>query len=113
MNTIDELPEKDGFYVSAFTLGEVTALINKGMDNSLEDEISAVRVAVLRTMLQLKDELDPADFVRLTNQVYSGARTVALLLKSQRALTGKPAESITEAIAKIMEELFDEEGRLV
>ncbi len=109
MDAQDE-SEKVDFYAEAYSLKEVAALINKAMDESLTDEISAVRVAVRRTMLKLEEELDPAEFVRLTDRVFNGARTIAYLLKTQRALSGKTAEKLAEAIATIFEEIFDERG---
>jgi hypothetical protein len=99
---------KAGFYDTAFSLEEVTDLLNLAMENGLDDEIAAVRIATRRTLKKLEGEMETADFVKLVGLVHKGAGTVAGLLRTRRAISGEAADGLANAIAQIIQELATE-----
>jgi len=80
-------------------------------ERSLEDEIGVARVTLRRVMAQM--DQTPADsetLVKLGALVMTGARTIARLLRDERALTGKAADGIAGAIGQALDELSVELG---
>ena len=57
-------------------------------------------------MAQLQDELSPRELARLTDQVFTGASTIARLMRAQRTLKGSNAEGFAKAINGTLDELF-------
>lgn len=97
-----------GFYSSTYTLEELADLVSHALDDSLDDELSATRVAVRRVIEQLHAELPAEEYARLASLVFTGANTVARLLRTQRVLSGDSADSISGAIAVALDELASE-----
>ena len=98
-----------GFYGRSFTLEEIADLVAYAVDMTLEDELAMVRVAVRRVMVKLKEEiLLLEDFARLVKLVFGGAMTIARLLRAKRILSGESADSISAAIAIVLDELTAE-----
>ena len=62
-------------------------MVGLAMDESLEDEVAATRVAVRRVMQQLEHELTPAEYARMANIIFQGTNTVARLLRTNRSLS--------------------------
>ena len=90
------------------TLEDVAVLVDKELDEGLDDELSAVRTALRKAMLELEQELEPAEFAKISGVVIRGANTVAQLLKTKRILSGNAADEMLGNIATIIEELFVE-----
>jgi hypothetical protein len=99
-----------GIYSAAYTLEEVTALISQEMDNLLEDELTAVRIALRRTLLKLREDLEPAEFAVMVSLTLKGANTIANLLRTRRAISGQAADGLTGAMAQILLELEIEQA---
>jgi hypothetical protein len=76
----------DGFYERTYTLEELTDLVKGAMDHSLDDELTAARVALRRVMERLHDEMPADPFARLVGLVFKGAETVVRLLQAQHVL---------------------------
>jgi hypothetical protein len=91
-------------------LEEVATLVSLALDDGLEDEVAASRIAVQRVMEELREELSPAEFARLAGLVFRGSDTIARLLRAQRELSGDSAEGIAGAIAEALDALGDEWG---
>ena len=107
---IKNQPDKQGFYDTAYTLQEVADLVNLAMNDSLGDEITAVRIATRRTLLKLEEDLETAEFLKLVDQVHKGANTVANLLRAQRAISDQAANGLLKAIAQVIQELATEKA---
>jgi hypothetical protein len=91
-------------------LEEVALLVNLALDDGLEDEVAASRVAVQRVMEELREELSPAEFARLAGLVFRGSDTIARLLRAQRELSGDAADGLAGAISEALDGLGDEWG---
>jgi len=98
------------FYGHIYSVEEIADLVAREADESLEDEITATRVATRRVMEQLQKELDPIEYGRLARVVFAGSNTLAQLLRTQRVLTGGSEDGIARAIAEALDELEDELG---
>jgi hypothetical protein len=99
---------KGGIYDKAFALDELAEQVNNAMGAGVEDEISAVRITIRRTLLKMEADLNPDEFTAYARTVFSGANTIANLLKTNRALSGKAADDILDAVAVIVQELAGE-----
>ena len=97
-----------GFYSSTYTVEELADLVSHAIDDSLDDELSATRVAVRRVLEQLHGELPAEEYSRLASLIFTGANTIARLLRTQRVLSGDSADSISGAIAVALDELANE-----
>jgi hypothetical protein len=97
-----------GFYGREYTLEEVADLVNLALDDSLDDELAAARVATRRVLKQLQEELEPSDYAQLAGLIFTGTNTIARLLRTQRALRGESADGIAGAIAMALDELSNE-----
>jgi hypothetical protein len=102
--------QSHGFYNRTYTLEEVADLVNLAVDDSLADELAATRVAVRRVMGQLHQELAPEEFARLTGLVFTGANTIARLVRAQQAMAGGASGQLARAIAQALDELAAEWG---
>jgi hypothetical protein len=104
--------EGQGFYAGEFRADELADLVALGDDMSLVDEIACARVALRRVIQLLGREPDAgittAEYARLGQLAFSGARTVARLLRDQRALSGDAAKGLASAIATALDELGGE-----
>ena len=80
------------------------------MDDSLDDELAATRVAVRRVMQQLQEELSPDEYAHMAGVVFRGTNTVARLLRIQRALSKESDERIAAGIFDALDMLSDELG---
>jgi hypothetical protein len=104
--------EGQGFYAGQFDPEELADLVAFGDDMSLVDEIACARVALRRVIELLGREPDEgittAEYARLGQLAFSGARTVARLLRDQRALSDDAADAITGAIGTALDELGSE-----
>ena len=90
---------------------ELEGLAALSEDSSLENEIRVARVTLRRVMAQMDEALDdPEMLVKLGALVMSGARTIARLLRDERALTGQAADGMAGAIGQALDELSVELG---
>lgn len=97
----------NAFYGRSFTMEELKALITLALEHRLNGEVAAARVAVRRILQMLEQELSPAEYARLAGLIFTGTKTIAQLMRAQRALSGEAAEIITGAMAKALDELGD------
>ena len=104
----DVLREKESFYQSAYSLEEVADLVSQEIDNGLEDELTAVRVALRRVLMKMGEELEAAEFVRMAGLIFRGANTVAQLLRTRRAISGEAMDGLLGAMAQVLQELETE-----
>ena len=95
-----------GFYSQGISVEELADLAVVGDDNSLTDEIAAVRVVIRRVMTALQAAIDPP----LAACVFDGARTVAKLLRDRRAISGEAADALCSAIDSAIQEFITETG---
>lgn len=102
--------ERDSFYQEAYTLEEVADLLNKAMDEDLDDELGASRVAIRRVMKKLEDELSPAEFARLASLIFTGINTIARLLQAKRSLADGSDEELASVIAQGLDEVSRRRG---
>ncbi|MEW5986946.1 MAG: hypothetical protein AB1791_09965 [Chloroflexota bacterium] len=105
-------PRKRGFYGRVLTVQELADLVDHANQMSLEDEIALARVALHRVLAHLKENpnLATAELTNLLALAFRGTRTVAHLLRDQRALTGAAADGLLGAIAQALDELGTEWG---
>jgi DNA-binding response OmpR family regulator len=99
-----------GFYGTAYSVAEIAALLARSADPSLKDEIAATQIATRRVMQRLHQELDPAEYRRLANLVFTGANTIARLMQAQHDLWGESADDLAKAIAQAVDQLNEELG---
>ena len=104
------IKDEVGFYKAAFTLEEAAALLDRAMEAGIEEEVSAVRMAVRRALLKLEGEMDAAEYAGLLRLVFSGANTVAYLLRTKRMMADEAADSIAGSLAQNLAEFHDERG---
>lgn len=97
-----------GFYGREYTLEEVADLVNHAIDDSLDDELAAARVATRRVLRQLHEELEASEYAALASLIFTGTNTIARLLRTQRSLRGESADGIAGAIATALDELANE-----
>jgi hypothetical protein len=93
-----------------YDLEDIANLLLQVSDRPLDAEITTVRTTVRETMLRLREQLEPAEFARIARLVFSGANTIANLLRAQRALSGQSADGLAGAIAQALDELSTEWG---
>jgi len=104
-----------GFYSTVLEPDELADLVVYADDLSLDDEIAAARVGLRRVLSALTAAKDdgPASrqaYGHLAGLVFEGARTVARLLRDQRAISGDAAGGLSGAIAQALDELSVEWG---
>ena len=105
--TDDESHNKN-FYSRTYTLEEIADLVHIALDHSLDDEVAAVRVAVRRVMQQLHEELTPTEYARLASAIFTGANTIARLVRTSRDLADDTADMFVKALRQVLDE---ESGR--
>ncbi len=98
----------DGFYGRSYTLEELADLVKGAMDHSLDDELTAARVALRRVLERLHEEMPADPFARLVGLVFKGAETVVRLLQAQHALSDVPAEGVARAIVQVLDDLTND-----
>jgi hypothetical protein len=103
--------ETETFYSRRFSSEELTAKVGLTLDRGLRGEVAITRVAIRRILTQLEKELAPEEYARLASLLFNGARTIAQLLRAQRALSGEAAEGISGAMAQALDELATIKGR--
>ncbi len=101
---------KHGFYGRFLTDEEIVDLITI-TEKSIDDELALVRVTLQRLLSYLSDpDVTAEDATKIAPMVFTGARTVAQLLRSNRALSGDAADGIAGAIAQALDEIGTELG---
>lgn len=78
-------------YAAGMTAGELSLLVENGPAADLSAELALVRAVLIRLLARLDDPayvLLPDDLRQLASLIFSGARTVATLLRQQRAGEG-------------------------
>jgi len=98
------------FYGANYSVAEIAALLVRSTDPNLQDEIAAARVATRRVMQRLHQELDPAEYRRLASLVFTGANTIARLVRAQHDLWAESTEDLAGAIAEALDKLNGELG---
>ena len=103
-----------GYYSRAFSPDELADLVACADDISLDDEIACARFT-LRTLVTLLRDLDPNPaqvdlHARLTALILQGARTIARLLRDQRALSGPAGDGYSAAFTHMLDEIATELG---
>ena len=105
-------PRDHGFYSTAVEPDELADLVSYAADMTIDDEIAVVRVALRRALSALNSPDPDSDvsfaldsFGRLAAVIFSGASTVARLLRARRALSGDAADGIAGAISQALDEL--------
>lgn len=104
---------KHGFYARTFSPDELDDLAAYAGDLCLDDEISVARVALQRVFAFLNrdpDRLDPGDYVRAAELAFTGARTIARLLRDRDALTGSSADELDGIVDQALDLLSAEWG---
>jgi len=81
-------------------------------DPSLDDEIALSRFVLRRVLSLLDTEYTSStlDYVRVLREALNAVRTIARLLRDNRALSGKAADGISGAIAQALDELGTQWG---
>jgi hypothetical protein len=98
------------FYGRTYTLAEIADLVDLPPDDNLQDELAAVRVTIRRTMGRLYEDLEPAEFARLAAMVFTGANTVARLLRTRHAIGGRSNEEMDAIFAEVLPEVGKQWG---
>ena len=111
-DALDEIPEA-GFYSSSLSEEELADLVSYAEEESLEDEIACARITVRRTLGFLnreRDSMSESEFLRAAALLFQGARTIALLVREQRALTGGDDSRLDEIFDAALDVLSEEWG---
>jgi len=109
---VEEIPEA-GFYRHTLSDEELADLVSCADEDSLEDEIACTRIAVRRTLELLNrgaETMSETEFLRAAALVFRGTRTIALLLREQRALTGGEEGRLQEVFGAALDALGEEWG---
>ncbi len=102
---------KHGFYSKTFTNEELADLVKFAQDDGLTEEIALSRVMLRRLMNYLNnDTLSSEEIAAIAPLAFTGTRTVAKLLRDARALSGKSADGLLNAIGAALDELGTEWG---
>jgi len=104
---MDDESQIKNFYSRTYTLEEVADLVHSALDHSLDDEVAAVRVAVRRVMQQFHEELMPTEYARLASAIFTGANTIARLVRTSRDL----ADDTRDEIRLIVEQVTSEHAK--
>ena len=105
-----EEPEKQDFYSRHYTLEEVADRVGLAMDDSLDDEIAATRIAVRRVMEQLKKELTADEYAHMASLIFRGTNTVARLLRVRRSLSEDMQSEFEQGIGEALDVVGDDVG---
>lgn len=94
-----------GLYAKYMTEDDLASLALVGSDPTLADEIAFTRV-VIRRLASLVDTADSlSQAVLIADALLRGTRSVAALLKAQRAISGDAADGIAGAIGAALDEI--------
>jgi hypothetical protein len=105
---VEDDRHSETFYSRTYTLEEVADLVHLALDHSLDDELTAVRIAVRRVLQQLHEELTPTEYARLASAIFTGANTIARLVRTSRDLADDTADKFVKAFEQVLDE---ESGR--
>lgn len=72
-------------------------------DPDLRSEIGLARVVLLRLMAHLQEELPPEELRRVAGLIFTGARTVAMLLGKRPARPDDTQQWLAAALAEMGE----------
>jgi len=98
------------FYQSAFSLPEIADLAASRSEPALQGELHAVRVTTRRILQLLDQTVEPAAYSQLARLLFTGANTVARLLREQRALEGDSAAFTPPIVGRALDQLNIEKG---
>ena len=108
----EEIPEA-GFYRRTLSEEELADLVCYAAEETLDDEIACTRI-VVRRMLEFLNQapgsMSQSEFLRAAGLVCQGARTTALLLREQKALTGGEYSRLQEIFDAALDALSEEWG---
>ena len=107
-----QIPEA-GFYRNTLSDEELADLVVYAAGLTLDDEIACTRMAVRRTLELLQersDSMSEAEYLRATGLVFQGARTIARLLREQKALTGGEDSRLQAIIDAALDGLSEDLG---
>lgn len=97
-----------GWYSPVFSVDEIVDLVNLADDTTLDDEIAAVRVALRRVFKIIFDnELTSDQYAQLISLTFTGANTIARLLRAKKVISGEAADGISGSFATVLDELND------
>ncbi|HET6444437.1 MAG TPA: hypothetical protein VFI27_07630 [candidate division Zixibacteria bacterium] len=92
-----------GFYSRCYTLEEIADMVALALDDSLEDELAATRIAVRRVMQQLHEELSVDEYAHMAGIIFRGTNTVARLLRINKALSKENDSEIATGIGEALD----------
>lgn len=104
------IPAKQDFYSRYYTLEEIADMVGMAMDNTLDDELAATRIAVRRVMQQLKNELTADEYAHMASLIFRGTNTVARLLRIKRSLSKEMESDFEAGIGEALNGYGDEVG---
>lgn len=102
--------DPDGFYRLAYSVREMTDLVQSAAKGDLHDELSAARVAVRRVLQQLREELSPAEYARMASLIFRGTSTIAGLMRAQRHLSREASAEWAATLSKALDEVGRDKG---
>lgn len=91
-------------YAAGLTAGELALLAESESSHDLSSELALVRAVLLRLLARLDDPayvLLPSDLRQLAGLIFSGARTVAQLLRQQQGDAGDAQPWLQSALDEI------------
>ena len=97
-----ERKEQD-FYSRYYTLEEVADRVSMAMDDSLDDELVATRIAVRRVLEQFKKELTADEYAHMASLIFRGTNTVARLLRARKSLSEDSQRDFEEGIGEALD----------
>jgi hypothetical protein len=101
-----------GFYSAMLSQAERDDLDALGEELSLKDEIGCARVLLRRLTIYLGDnpDLDLEERRRIYDLALAAIRTIARLLRDQRAIGGEPADQWADILGGALDLLNEELG---
>jgi hypothetical protein len=82
-----------GFYASVLSRNEPADILEAAGLTTLESEIACTRTALhrlLKILTESGDDLSPLDYARMASVAFHGARTIARLMRDNKAIAGFP-----------------------
>ena len=101
---------KQSFYSPTYTLEEIADMVGLAMDDTLDDELAATRVAVRRVMQQLQEELSADEYAHMAGIIFRGTNTVARLLRINKALSKEMDAQFAAGIGEALDYLGGDFG---
>lgn len=98
---------KHGFYSKYLTTHDLLSMAT-ATQGDLLDEVAFTRVMVGRLAEMVGETHDTLTAVKLAEAAFRGVGRIAILLKTQRALSPDSADKVTEVIAAALDELGQE-----